>query len=368
MGRRGLIATSARVAQDCATQAGLVHERRAFRIPSTSPTCALKPLVLLSSRDLSEALTHRSPSDQDVAAAIVSSCESSGPRRSCRWVRREGRSLLEVEYRLPPPKLRYWPGPNGVQLALLSVEAPREKPSLRRRARASVELQGLSAGPRIPRPHDELWLVHHPPASLRGASVAELDHFFSAILPTWSSSPLKPLFTKHQVLVLRAARVRELHLLERLRLFPKSEQTKWFSAFQQHRASLSGSTIEASLDPEASAYAAQRSLRQAALRKASMGPTGPNGAGDARISRGWVSTSSVGYFELRIDAGYRATGSPVLDRAGRVVGVVDKVGPSAALGLFGFRKDSAVRVVPLYKAARALNELEAPELARTLQY
>lgn len=394
VGREGLILTSATALEGCTGASELGTAPETFRFPAQAPACeGWLPAVRIDVRDVTEAIAaSRAAGAEDPGGALVSSCESVGPGRRCALRRRGPRRLLEVQQVFGTPRVRFWPGrarpaqggPSEAPLdvALLSVETgPGGPPAW------------LRAG-RGPDPDAPVWLLHHPGPSLRGTSVVEHALFFEHVLPAWRARAdddrdVRAVegWARLGGALMRRARHRELSTFARIRGFPKERRLRWARAFTKGRDARAESapTDLAALrrGPEQAglgrAYAGAEAVRRDAFRVAGVAPLGPDGDGSLRVSRGWVAHPPEAArpgrrraprppdrLRVAADVAPRATGGPVVDAEGRVVGVLSGGGEATLRGLARFDPGAEVVVVRLSAAARWIRALGAPELARAL--
>lgn len=363
LGRSGLIVTSARAVEACARAAGLGSAPQVYRIPATAPACSeLEPAMRLDLRDVTEALdASRSAGTRDVERAVVSACETSRPSRRCRLLEREGRHLLEIRHRFALPRLRYWPGTNG-GIALLSVDSARGGPS------------GWLSPSRERGCPERAFVVHHPSPSLRGASVLELELYLQALASNHERSEVERVLWQDRAELLDGARRRELESFHRVRQFPLPRVRALEAAFTVGRTARRAAGFElapARLSEEevglALRYQEARARRLEAYRLGGVAPVGPDGQGDVRISRAFLREAGPDLCTYAADVGPGASGGPVLDAEGRMLGVLDGGGPNTARGAVRYVPGAQVRVLRLSTLATALGDSDAPELARALR-
>lgn len=437
--RDGLVLTSAAALADCAARLGVDQDPEGFLASeaTTAPVCPnLNAYVHVEVQDVSRAVRAAARAGSDARPALVSACTRRRRGRRCRVVTGEdNRARLVIERELAPVRLRFLPRPRLRGLG--RRDHARSRPRLRLDAGlVSVGAQrhrtaALVVRTSMPTSGELLWVAHHPRPSLRWRSALEVEVFVETILPTYrrrAAASARPSSDERTLETLAAlgsealteARKRELSVLARA----AEASTALAQAFHRGRATfrvlpwerwaartaggvtgppLLGSWADG-LPPlprgedgdvtpppkygetlAEAEYAQGHAARATALIGLPGGPTGPDGQGDLRLSRGtapaartfatwaqtlaaaerlnralalprplpWSPREEIG-FELAVDIGPRATGGPVVDERGRLLGIISGGDTQTLAGLFRFVPEATASAVPTQAVLRAL--------------
>ena len=341
--RDGLVLTSATALRSCIE--ALQQEGKVSTTPFYAPTPDVAPVcpgltarISIDVRDVTDAVNaaERAGSSQ-VQQSLVTACNHAAPQRRCTLVTTEdGIHRLIVHREIRTVRLRYWPGENLSTLG--GVNHGFDRPLLRIDAAIVSVAVGhagapgqLRLSPRAPRPHDPLWVFHHPARSLRWASATEAEVFVDKVLPAFLTRARTSSLSRERValellnkaapdLIVRA-RKRTLKVLSHLR--SKATSPELLEAYTHHREAfqslpwtqwakaahernqcppllghlvavfppvLPQANSPTTAEPPCSTsdyQAASRKRRQAHLMTNSA-PLGPDGRNDLRISRAEV--------------------------------------------------------------------------------
>lgn len=401
--RDGLILTSATAARRCAPGPDLFVAAD----PKLAPECpGLEVELRIESRDVTAAVeAAQRAGDLGVEAALVTACTRLGPDRRCELVATEdGVRRLLVYRRVSKVRLRFFPGDVLGQLG--GVKRDFDRPWLRLDvALLSVDLGRagapghLSLAPKTPSDGERLWFAHHPEPSARFESAAEVLAWLELPRTERGSSPRIDAALRHlerlSGRLADDARRRELEVLARLRRLPEPRRRPLEAAFFVGRRAFEETSWpelsetwpalppwRAERPPEsARSFLDGADSRREAYRATSLAPIGPNGRGDLRLGHGFMAETSETFvrdwidaarklgrepddappwppelrlgFEMEADLGPLASGGPVLDERGELVGVVGAGDGSSLAGFFAHDPKARVGVA----SAHALDVL-----------